>query len=131
MPAGSDPGRSCNQPTPEPIAHVALPSSPFAAIPTSDGCWIFVSLQPMERGEVRGIAVVKRTECLGLYSLYEAATREYLRTVEVLHSRGPQFPPKLYDDVKLAAENARIRSEAARIAKELHVATHLPNNDSL
>jgi hypothetical protein len=35
----------CNQPTPEPIAWVDLPSDhAFQALPTKDGCWIFVSL---------------------------------------------------------------------------------------
>ena len=64
-------------------------------------------------------------DCERLYSQYEAGTREYLRTVEVLHRRGPQFPPSLYDEVRLAAENARLRAEAARISMDLHVATHL------
>jgi DNA-binding beta-propeller fold protein YncE len=36
---------NCNQPTPEPIAWVDLPSDyAFQALPTKDGCWIFVSL---------------------------------------------------------------------------------------
>jgi DNA-binding beta-propeller fold protein YncE len=36
---------NCNQPTPEPIAWVQLPSDhAFQALPTKDGCWIFVSL---------------------------------------------------------------------------------------
>ena len=34
----------CNQPAAEPVTHVTLPGHPFAAIPTRDGCTIFVSL---------------------------------------------------------------------------------------
>jgi DNA-binding beta-propeller fold protein YncE len=34
----------CNQPAARPIAYVPMPVHPFQAIPTSDGCWIFVSL---------------------------------------------------------------------------------------
>ncbi len=35
---------SCNAAAPEPIVHVAVPASPFQALPTADGCWAFVSL---------------------------------------------------------------------------------------
>ena len=51
---------ACNQPTPEPVVHVALPGHPFRAIATPDGCWIFVSMQgrpPLQSG----VAVVQRT----------------------------------------------------------------------
>lgn len=34
----------CNQPMPEAVSQVALPGHPFSAIPTADGCTIFVSL---------------------------------------------------------------------------------------
>jgi DNA-binding beta-propeller fold protein YncE len=34
----------CNQPTPDPVTHVPVPGHPFSAIPTADGCNIFVSL---------------------------------------------------------------------------------------
>ncbi len=37
-------GGSCNQPTPRPVSYVSLPEHPFQAIPTRDGCWIFVAL---------------------------------------------------------------------------------------
>jgi DNA-binding beta-propeller fold protein YncE len=51
--------QQCNQPTPEPVVHVSLPGNPFKAIATSDGCWIFVSMQgrpPLQSG----VAVVQR-----------------------------------------------------------------------
>jgi DNA-binding beta-propeller fold protein YncE len=36
---------NCNQPAPEPIAWINLPSThAFQALPSKDGCWIFVSL---------------------------------------------------------------------------------------
>lgn len=44
----------CNQPTPEAVAYVELPV-PFAAIPSSDGCWIFASVS-----RPNGIAVLER-----------------------------------------------------------------------
>jgi DNA-binding beta-propeller fold protein YncE len=34
----------CNQPMPDPVAHVPVPGHPFSAIPTADGCNLFVSL---------------------------------------------------------------------------------------
>jgi DNA-binding beta-propeller fold protein YncE len=34
----------CNQPAADPNLHVSLPGHPFSAIPTADGCTIFVSL---------------------------------------------------------------------------------------
>jgi DNA-binding beta-propeller fold protein YncE len=34
----------CNQAMPDAVSHVVLPGHPFAAIPTADGCTIFVSL---------------------------------------------------------------------------------------
>lgn len=37
-------GGSCNQPATRPITYVRMPVHPFQAIPTSDGCWIFVAL---------------------------------------------------------------------------------------
>ncbi len=37
-------GGSCDQPASRPISYVSMPVHPFQAIPTSDGCWIFVAL---------------------------------------------------------------------------------------
>lgn len=34
----------CNQPSADPIVHLPLPGHPFSAVPTADGCTIFVSL---------------------------------------------------------------------------------------
>ena len=43
--AQSKSAADCNQPTPGPIAWVDLPSThAFQALPTQDGCWVFVSL---------------------------------------------------------------------------------------
>ena len=47
----------CNAPNASPSLAVTLPSTPFSAIPSPDGCWVFVSLT----GETnKGIAVLKR-----------------------------------------------------------------------
>jgi DNA-binding beta-propeller fold protein YncE len=52
--------QNCNQPASQPISEVALPDHPFSAIPTSDGCTIFVSLTG--EGGSSHIAVLKRTD---------------------------------------------------------------------
>ena len=45
----------CNRAMANPLVHVTLPGSPFTALPSADGCWLFVSLtQP--RPEVAVIA---------------------------------------------------------------------------
>src|SRR5262245_11182539 len=66
-------GDSCSRPAASPVAIVELPGSPFQAIPTHDGCHIFVSLVgPIEPGDPRrppvvgapngGVAVVDRSK---------------------------------------------------------------------
>ena len=65
-------GRECSRPAPAPIAVVPLPGQPFQAVPTADGCHVFVSLAgPVEPGDPRrpprpgappgGVAVVERS----------------------------------------------------------------------
>src|SRR5438094_3927599 len=49
----------CNRTAPQPITHIELPGNPFAPVPTSDGCWIFVSLARTQSKPGR-IAVLKR-----------------------------------------------------------------------
>jgi DNA-binding beta-propeller fold protein YncE len=45
--AAASPTTECNQPAAEPIAWVNLPGAhAFQALPSNDGCWIFVSLAP-------------------------------------------------------------------------------------
>jgi len=53
--------RHCNQASPEPVTFIELPGRPFSAIPTRDGCWVFVTLTPSGAGAQNGIAVVQRT----------------------------------------------------------------------
>ena len=44
----------CRQPSAQPVAIVELPGNPFQAIPTADGCHVFVSLVgPVEPGDPR------------------------------------------------------------------------------
>jgi DNA-binding beta-propeller fold protein YncE len=50
----------CNRPAPDAIAKVQLPGHPFSAIPTADGCTIFVSLTPTTPGEKARVAVLSR-----------------------------------------------------------------------
>ncbi len=61
----------CTQPAAQPVDVVSLPGNPFQAVPTSDGCHVFVSLVgPVEPGDPRrpaqpgapmgGVAVVSR-----------------------------------------------------------------------
>ena len=47
----------CNQPAPDAVTHVALTGHPFSAIPSADGCIIFVSLTAAKDSH---IAVLKR-----------------------------------------------------------------------
>src|SRR5690348_3814897 len=50
----------CNQATKNPVELVNLPGHPFEALPTADGCWIFVSLTQSERPGFAGITVLQR-----------------------------------------------------------------------
>lgn len=50
----------CNEAAPEPVAYVNVPGFPFSAIPSRDGCWVFVSLTPSAADEKAGIAVLRR-----------------------------------------------------------------------
>jgi DNA-binding beta-propeller fold protein YncE len=50
----------CNRPPSQPITFVDVPSNPFQALPSADGCWVFVS---MPGGPARGqskIGVLRR-----------------------------------------------------------------------
>jgi DNA-binding beta-propeller fold protein YncE len=51
----------CNRPAPEPVVTVALPGTPFLALPTRDGCWVFVSMSGSTVEGRSGIGVLKRT----------------------------------------------------------------------
>ena len=51
---------ACNQATAEPITFVDLPGHPFTPIPTTDGCWIFVSLSNPKGGLPSGVGVLRR-----------------------------------------------------------------------
>jgi DNA-binding beta-propeller fold protein YncE len=48
----------CNKPTADAVVHVAVPGHPFAALPSADGCTIFVSLT----GKASHLLVLKRDE---------------------------------------------------------------------
>ena len=50
----------CNEPAKSPIELVDVPGHPFEALPTADGCWIFVSVTQAERPRDAGIAVLRR-----------------------------------------------------------------------
>ncbi len=49
----------CNRPAQAAVSYVRLPGRPFQALPTDDGCWIFVTLLGPERGR-SDIAVLRR-----------------------------------------------------------------------
>ena len=48
----------CNRAMATPVMHVTLPGSPFTALPTADGCWLFVSLESSTAHP--GVAVLGR-----------------------------------------------------------------------
>ena len=51
----------CNAAAPEPLAYVNLPGSPFQAISTPDGCWLFASLANGSSSHPEaGLAVLQR-----------------------------------------------------------------------
>ncbi len=50
----------CNLPTREALSYVSLPGQPFAAVPSIDGCWIFVSLSSAQPPARAGVAVLSR-----------------------------------------------------------------------
>jgi len=52
---------ACNDVPRQPIVMLDLPGSPFQALPTADGCWVFVSMVQPIRGASAGIAVLRRT----------------------------------------------------------------------
>lgn len=51
----------CNRAMTIPVAHVTLPGSPFTALPSADGCWLFVSLA-QNTGTRPGVAVLERSD---------------------------------------------------------------------
>jgi DNA-binding beta-propeller fold protein YncE len=51
----------CNQATRDPVVVVNLPGTPFLALPSHDGCWVFVSMPGNAVGAKGGIGVVQRT----------------------------------------------------------------------
>jgi DNA-binding beta-propeller fold protein YncE len=51
---------ACNDPSPEPSISVDVPGSPFQALPSADGCWVFVSLSRGTNGWPSGIGLYKR-----------------------------------------------------------------------
>lgn len=50
----------CNQPAQQAVLTVNLPGRPFQALPTTDGCWIFVSLTQSQDEPAR-VAVLSRS----------------------------------------------------------------------
>jgi hypothetical protein len=59
-----------------------------------------------------------------LLQAYNNATREFSDRVSALNARIGVTPKHEYDLLERAAEDARLRSEQARIAYERHVADH-------
>lgn len=51
----------CNEAAAKPIITVAVPGSPFQALPTEDGCWVFVSLPGGGTGTPGQLAVLRRS----------------------------------------------------------------------
>lgn len=63
---------SCNQPLQEATEFLPVAGNPFVAIPTQDGCWVFVSEDSPTPG-ARGVVVFQRS----------AGTMHIVRTVEL------------------------------------------------
>lgn len=50
----------CNRAMATPVEHVTLPGSPFTALPSADGCWLFVSLESSAAHP--GVAILDRAD---------------------------------------------------------------------
>ena len=61
--------------------------------------------------------------CDRLAADYDAARCEYLRTREVLRTRGGVLSARRLDGVRIAADAARMRAEMAKIALDNHRAS--------
>lgn len=59
-PAIVDAQNNCNLPAAQPITYVEFPAHPFGVIASSDGCWLFVSLNSAEPRSPNGLAVLRR-----------------------------------------------------------------------
>jgi len=51
---------SCNEPAKDASVLIRLPGNPFQAIPSEDGCWVFVSLGGGPPRAQKGVAVLRR-----------------------------------------------------------------------
>src|SRR5689334_9060225 len=52
---------NCNVTSKEPTVTVEVPGTPFQALPSADGCWIFVSIPGGQSGGQSVIALYKRS----------------------------------------------------------------------
>jgi DNA-binding beta-propeller fold protein YncE len=50
----------CNDSPVEPVTVLAVPGTPFQALPSADGCWVFVSLPAAGSGRPSQLAVLRR-----------------------------------------------------------------------
>jgi len=50
---------ACSAPPDEATAFVTVPGHPFQALPSADGCWVFVSMAPASPNAQGGIAVLR------------------------------------------------------------------------
>jgi DNA-binding beta-propeller fold protein YncE len=55
-----NPTSTCNVATPEPITFVDVPGTPFQALPSADGCWVFVSMPGSQKKGSSKIGVLRR-----------------------------------------------------------------------
>jgi DNA-binding beta-propeller fold protein YncE len=60
--AAAQPARSdaCNDAAPAPITMLAMPGTPFQALPSADGCWVFVSMPAAGSGRPSLLALLRR-----------------------------------------------------------------------
>jgi len=108
---------TCNQPLKNPITMIDLPGNPFEPVPTSDGCWIFVSLSSASRPERPGIAVLKRSE--GRIKLERVAYTAPGSTGIVLTHDGKLLIVAQQDNVVFMATDALISGHGNPILGEI------------
>ena len=88
--------RACDAPPADSVVVVSVPGRPFQALPSADGCFVFVSLNPEQPSDVRGVGVMR----------YEGGT---LQLVRVLPTPQPPSGMALSRDgaVLIVAHNER------------------------
>jgi DNA-binding beta-propeller fold protein YncE len=115
--AQASPADSCNQPAADATVFLPLPGSPFSAIPSADGCWIFVTLTNAAGGPPTGVAVIGRKN--GVASVERVISTGGSPTGAVLTHDGKLLIVASDDRVFFLDTQRMIKGKAGALAGEL------------